>query len=190
METIVDKKRAIFESMLALIREHGFHGAPMSQVAKHANVAAGTIYHYFESKDQLIQALYDHNRAILVDVIQATLEHEHEATCQEHFYALWMGLYKFYIQHPNVLIFFEQYHNSPYSADRSSGYFRGTLYDFFEKGAQQGHFRAVKTELLITLTISSINAAAKLTIFNKVAVDQGDLDQMVSMVWQGVASPP
>ncbi|MFC0182895.1 helix-turn-helix domain-containing protein [Pseudarcicella hirudinis] len=33
--------------MLELIVKHGFHASPMSDVAKHANVAAGTIYHYF-----------------------------------------------------------------------------------------------------------------------------------------------
>ena len=50
-----DKRTAIFESTLALVREQGFHGTPMSQVAKKAGVAAGTLYLYFESKDHLIR---------------------------------------------------------------------------------------------------------------------------------------
>ena len=189
MEVIVDKKQAIFESMLELIREHGFHGAPMSQVAKQAGVAAGTIYYYFESKDQLIQELYDHNRTVLVDIVQATLDREKEATYRAQFCGLWMDLYEFYTQHPRVLVFFEQYHNSPYSADRSPGYARGTFYDFFEEGIRRGQFRAVRPELLIALTISSISAAAKLTVFGKLAVNQADLAQVVDMLWSGLTSP-
>jgi AcrR family transcriptional regulator len=53
-----DKKEAILNATLELISKHGFHSSPMSEVAKQANVAAGTIYHYFKSKDELICALY------------------------------------------------------------------------------------------------------------------------------------
>jgi AcrR family transcriptional regulator len=62
MEEISEKKRLIFESALDLIRERGFHGAPMSLVAGNAGVAAGTIYHYFKGKDDLIRELYAYNR--------------------------------------------------------------------------------------------------------------------------------
>ena len=43
MDDIAQKKQAIFESTLELIKDHGFHGAPVSLVAKNAGVAAGTI---------------------------------------------------------------------------------------------------------------------------------------------------
>ena len=39
-EIIAEKKKAIFESTLELVRENGFHGTPMSLVAKKAGVAA------------------------------------------------------------------------------------------------------------------------------------------------------
>ena len=64
MHNIGDKKQAIFESTLALIRDHGFHGAPMSLVAKNAGVAAGTIYHYFESKEALLKAVIEQDSPV------------------------------------------------------------------------------------------------------------------------------
>ena len=36
----------------------GFHGTPMSQVAKKSGVAVGTIYQYFPGKEDLISTLY------------------------------------------------------------------------------------------------------------------------------------
>ena len=52
---IPDKRTDILQSALELIAERGFHGAPISEIAQKANVAAGTIYRYFENKDLLIK---------------------------------------------------------------------------------------------------------------------------------------
>jgi len=65
LEDICGKRETVLNSTLALIRQYGFHGTPMSMIAKHAGVAAGTIYHYFESKDALINALYEHESSRL-----------------------------------------------------------------------------------------------------------------------------
>src|SRR5690606_8551970 len=104
-----DKRQAIFESTLELIREHGFHGAPMSLVAKKAGVAAGTIYHYFESKDQLICELYNYNKERVSAVIEEAIQPD--LTFQENFFRIWTNLYTFYVKEPSVLIFFEQFTN-------------------------------------------------------------------------------
>ena len=55
---IADKKKAILESTLELIRNNGFQGTPISLIAANAGVASGTIYHYFNSKDEIIVELY------------------------------------------------------------------------------------------------------------------------------------
>ena len=46
---IPDKREAILKSTLELIKDNGFHGTPISLIAKNAGVASGTIYHYFPS---------------------------------------------------------------------------------------------------------------------------------------------
>ena len=60
MHSLLDKKKCIIQSALDLIQEHGFHGCPVSMVAKNAGVAAGTIYTYFENKDSLIIGIYEY----------------------------------------------------------------------------------------------------------------------------------
>lgn len=47
--------------------KHGFHGAGMSAIAKACDMSVGHVYHYFDSKEALIQA-----------VIQAELDHQAE----------------------------------------------------------------------------------------------------------------
>jgi AcrR family transcriptional regulator len=53
----LDKKTLILETTLDLISENGFHGTPISMIAEKAGIGAGTIYRYFENKEDLINEL-------------------------------------------------------------------------------------------------------------------------------------
>jgi AcrR family transcriptional regulator len=185
MEDIAEKKQAIFESTLALIKDHGFHGAPMSLVAKHAGVAAGTIYHYFDSKEQLICELYEFSRNRVTSAIRGALSQE--STYKEKFFNIWISLYSFYVKEPNVLIFFEQFVNSPYSADKYPGHFRGELYTFFAEGIKKGVMRPLKPEILLVLVMGSIHATAKLHVFAKVPLTKADLQRIIGTMWDGIS---
>jgi len=48
----------IVNTALNLIRERGYEQTTMRAIAKNAGVSLGNAYHYFRSKDQLIQAFY------------------------------------------------------------------------------------------------------------------------------------
>jgi AcrR family transcriptional regulator len=52
------KRQKIIKSALGLIAKRGFHGVPMSMIAKRAGVGAGTIYRYFESRDHLVREVF------------------------------------------------------------------------------------------------------------------------------------
>ena len=186
MEEISEKKHLIFESALDLIKENGFHGTPMSQVAANAGVAAGTIYHYFKSKDELIRELYAYNRHRIITVVdEATSE---GGTRKDRFFNIWNRLYEFYIKNDNVLVFFEQYLNSPYNTDKSSNHLRGSFYGFLLEGMEAGEIRHVKPELLLALAFGSVSSAAKLSLFGNVPLEQPDLDSVAAILWRGIAA--
>jgi AcrR family transcriptional regulator len=48
----------ILNSALDLLHEHGYEKTTMREIAKRAGVSLGNAYHYFASKEQLIQAFY------------------------------------------------------------------------------------------------------------------------------------
>lgn len=63
-------KALILNSALDLLQERGYEQTTMREIAKKAGVSLGNAYHYFGSKDHLIQAFYhdlheDHLRASL-----------------------------------------------------------------------------------------------------------------------------
>jgi AcrR family transcriptional regulator len=51
-------KALILNSALDLLREHGYEKTTMRAIAEKAGVSLGNAYHYFGSKDHLIQAFY------------------------------------------------------------------------------------------------------------------------------------
>jgi AcrR family transcriptional regulator len=57
-EKQTDKRQAILDTALLLFTERGFHGTPTSLIAKEAGVATGTLFHYFKTKEELIETLY------------------------------------------------------------------------------------------------------------------------------------
>ncbi|HEX7776911.1 MAG TPA: helix-turn-helix domain-containing protein [Parvibaculum sp.] len=65
-----DKRVAIIDAALALFRANGYRRTAMEDIAQAANVAKGTLYLYFKSKDELFEAL----ARLLASRIQADLE--------------------------------------------------------------------------------------------------------------------
>ncbi|QCR21771.1 TetR/AcrR family transcriptional regulator [Pontibacter sp. SGAir0037] len=187
MENLADKKKAILESTLDLIKENGFHGTPMSMVAKHANVAAGTIYHYFDSKETLICQLFSYVKGRIMD---ALFEQDDESLdFRVRFFRVWRGLYEFYINNLNSLVFFEQFVNSPYNKKLPKpehDTFK-PLHDFFTLGIEQEYLRPVNPKILTVLAHGSILTAAKVRMAGKIELQEPELEQIIEILWDGMA---
>src|SRR5690348_12798301 len=54
-----DKRERILDAAERIFARHGFFAAKVSDVAKEAGVADGTIYLYFKSKDDLLISLFE-----------------------------------------------------------------------------------------------------------------------------------
>jgi TetR/AcrR family fatty acid metabolism transcriptional regulator len=54
-----EKRETILDGAVRVIAAKGFHRTRVSEVAKAAGVADGTIYLYFEGKDALLRAVYE-----------------------------------------------------------------------------------------------------------------------------------
>ena len=106
----MEKKEAIFKATLDLIAESGFHNSPMSVLAKKANVAAGTIYHYFASKDDLIVELYSYVKQKVSE--EVGVDEDVSRPYKERFKKLFLGNYHFFLKNHKEFLFLEQYNNS------------------------------------------------------------------------------
>ena len=106
----LSKRDAILNAMLDVVVERGFHDAPMSLIAERSGASTGVIYHYFASKEEIIQALYERvhelKRASLLD------GYSPEMDAKQAFIHVAMNLYHFYRKHLRELRFLDQYESA------------------------------------------------------------------------------
>lgn len=55
----VDKRQLILEAATRVFAERGFFAAQVADIARRAGIAAGTVYLYFRSKDEILISLFD-----------------------------------------------------------------------------------------------------------------------------------
>jgi TetR/AcrR family transcriptional regulator, fatty acid metabolism regulator protein len=68
-----DKRERILDAAVRVFARKGFHRARVSEVAKAAGVADGTIYLYFKSKDALLVSLFEDRVERLLAFLEAEL---------------------------------------------------------------------------------------------------------------------
>ena len=54
-----DKRQAILDAALKIFADRGIAGAPTSAISREAGVAEGSLFTYFKTKDDLLNALYN-----------------------------------------------------------------------------------------------------------------------------------
>ncbi|HZA58010.1 MAG TPA: TetR/AcrR family transcriptional regulator [Solirubrobacterales bacterium] len=69
-ERAADKRRQILDAAIRVFARQGFHSARVSDIAEEAGVAYGLVYHYFDSKDQMLNELFTERWSLLLDAIR------------------------------------------------------------------------------------------------------------------------
>ena len=71
-QAAVDKRRLILDAAVRVFAREGFHACRVSDIANEAGVAYGLVYHYFKSKDQVLDTLFLERWDFLLEAIRET----------------------------------------------------------------------------------------------------------------------
>jgi AcrR family transcriptional regulator len=112
-----DKRECILAAALELFAEKGFHGTAVPEIAERGGVAAGTIYRYFESKDAIVNALFQRLKSQLLAAVMADFPFQGQARTQIHHFVT--SVLEFARRHPLAFKFLELHHHAPYLDDKS-----------------------------------------------------------------------
>lgn len=66
----VDKRRQILDAAVRVFARQGFHATRVSDIADEAGVAYGLVYHYFRSKDEVLNELFVERWSLLLAAIE------------------------------------------------------------------------------------------------------------------------
>ena len=113
-----EKADLILDAALELFVERGFHGTAVPLVAERAKVSTGTIYHYFASKEALVNALYRKWKAEIARMVFEGFPVDRPP--REQFQTSWKRMAEFALAHRREFAFLELHHHSSYLDDESN----------------------------------------------------------------------
>lgn len=62
----VDKRRIILDAAIGVFARQGFHSTRVADIAREAGVAYGLVYHYFDSKEEMLNELFTERWSLLL----------------------------------------------------------------------------------------------------------------------------
>jgi TetR/AcrR family transcriptional regulator, fatty acid metabolism regulator protein len=66
----IDKRRNILDAAIRVFARQGFHSTRVSDIADEAGVAYGLVYHYFDSKEEVLNELFSERWSLLLAAIE------------------------------------------------------------------------------------------------------------------------
>jgi len=72
----IDKRRQILDAAIRVFARQGFHSTRVSDIADEAGVAYGLVYHYFKSKDEVLNELFSERWSLLLAAIEEADEED------------------------------------------------------------------------------------------------------------------
>ena len=182
-----EKESAIFEATLDLVAAHGFQGTTMSQIARKANIAVGTTYLYFPSKEDLISALYVEVKGRIARA--AVTQPRPDEPVREGLKSIFGAVVRYAVEHPRELSFAAQCENSPFvnTASREAGLdLARPLLDLFERAREQGQLKPLSDEVLGAIVSGAVMSLARLHLAAGTRPSDAELDVELDAVCDAI----
>lgn len=182
-----DKHGDIKAAALQLFAERGYDGTTVPMIAKKASVGAGTIYHYYESKEALVNSLYVDYVTELTDIF--TSKFPDTTDTKEQFFYIYHRLFHYAKDNKNAFLFICCHENGHYLDERSVVTFQKMLSffdDAIEKGKSRGHIRSLDTLALIAIVYSPMEMLIKLIDSGDLTYSEQFLDELTTSAWDAI----
>lgn len=190
-----DKRELILRGAAKAFAKKGFFESRISDVAKAAGVADGTIYLYFENKNQLLKTLFEESVSLLIQEAKTHLEQTEEPMEQmRHLLRLHLEMME---KNPDHAVVFQiELRQGLRSEERFS---RESLANYLkiikgviENGQQKGVFRQdVHAALVANMCFGILDELATRWVLADLSYClTRDLEQMTSFFFSGILAKP
>ncbi len=160
-----ERRRQILDAALTVFGQRGYHATNVSDVAAQAGVSQGTIYWYFDSKEELFTAAL---LAVFADFgMDALAEIEAYETATEKLHALAQSMQDLAETAESLFTLFLGYWSSSPSPEKTAQVwvdllteFRDALADIIEGGVRNGEFKPTDAEALAWALLASFDGLA------------------------------
>src|SRR5256884_4744721 len=97
-----DRRRQILDAAIRVFARQGFHACRVSDVADEAGVAYGLVYHYFQSKEEIMATLFTERWQIMLDAI-AEIDRTQDIPARDKLYLIASFIIDSYRHEPDLM---------------------------------------------------------------------------------------
>ena len=97
-----DKRRLILDAAIRVFARQGFHACRVSDIADEAGVAYGLVYHYFGSKEEILNTLFTERWQVMLDAI-AEIDARQEVPARDKLYMVASFIIDSYRHDPDLM---------------------------------------------------------------------------------------
>ena len=137
-----EKRRRILDAAVRVFARRGFHASRVGDIAEEAGVAHGLLYHYFSSKDEVLQTVFRENWAELLERFEQVEASDEPA--DEKLHGIVKILLRTWRNDPDlVTVMVREVGRSPHLAAQVDDIGRGfeVIQRVIEQGQAEGVFR-------------------------------------------------
>ena len=136
-----EKRRQILDAAVRVFARKGFHTSRVGDIAEEAGVAHGLLYHYFSSKDEVLETVFRDNWGVLLERIQAV--EETDAPAREQLRHVAAILLRTWLHEPDVVrVLVREIARSPEVQERIGELVKPleSICRIIERGQESGEF--------------------------------------------------
>ena len=169
-----DKRQQLLGAAVRVFARKGFHASRVGDIAEEAGVAHGLLYHYFKSKDQVLEAVFHDNWSILVTRIELVEESDEPAADQiRHIAAI---VLRTWLHLPDVVrVVIQEFGRSPELPERIGELTLpiDVLQRVIARGIERGEFRKdVDPAFAATVVYGSIDELLTAWVLGRLPSDE------------------
>ncbi len=185
-----DRRESILEAALACFVERGFHGTAIPQIAEAANIAAGTIYHYFDSKEALVNALYRQWKSTVSQ--RVFMAFPATAPAREQFRTMWNEMVAFATSAPMAFAFIELHNHTSYldaeslAIDRN---IREFAYAMIQRAQREGIVKPLDAKVLMELVFGAFVGMMRASWEKRIELSADVNRDAEQACWDAIALP-
>jgi AcrR family transcriptional regulator len=141
-QAVEDKRRQLIDAAVRVFARKGYHASRVGDIAEEAGVAHGLLYHYFKSKDDVLEAVFQENWSVLLLRIASVEETDEPAPDQlRHIAAI---VLRTWLHLPDVVrVVVQEFGRSPELVERIGELAQpiDAIQRVIERGIARGEFR-------------------------------------------------
>jgi TetR/AcrR family fatty acid metabolism transcriptional regulator len=172
-----DKRRQLLDAAVRVFARKGYHASRVGDIAEEAGVAHGLLYHYFKSKDDVLEAVFHENWSVLLARIESVEETDEPAADQlRHIAAI---VLRTWLHLPDVVtVVIREFGRSPELAERIGELAQPieAIQRVIERGIERGEFRQdVDPRVAATVVYGSIDELLTAWVLDRLPAGEDDV---------------